>query len=320
MADQDFSELLDDGKPNQISVGLVETTSRRMISYLIDPNKIGNALACLNEQDPDYLPLVGLRTRRLGEQYPYPAIQGYRAGNEVEVRCYMLAKNKPLPPPARVIAYMQPKSREAIDAVLSVAITGPAFFMQHDDHRANPGQNGNVPSISYPTDFNGLIDTDVLIQLIETLIDAETVRLRYEISNVGNTTWANPRYLAWFEPIVDPDYIGALPNGDSGYTSFGEDAGRFGSQSAPTITPYNATGRILTSSIISADATLKRHCHYSDSNAFLAHADYAVAESADWNVDLSFTHNEVGLLWRSADHPPGVTRVFEYDINTRNKT
>jgi len=110
MADQDFSVLLDDGKPNQISVGLVETPSHRMISYLLDPTKIGDALFCINEQDPDYLPLVGLRTRRLGEVYPYPAIQGYRAGNEVDVVCYMQAEGKELPPPARVIAYMRPEA------------------------------------------------------------------------------------------------------------------------------------------------------------------------------------------------------------------
>lgn len=118
MADQEsLVQSLD--KPNQISVGLVETPENRIISYLLDPAKL-TEFVCANEPDPDYLPLVGLRTRRLGEQYPYPFIQGYRSGNEVTVVCYLLKQGQPLPPPARVIAYLQPAQGDPLCLVFGL--------------------------------------------------------------------------------------------------------------------------------------------------------------------------------------------------------
>ncbi|MEN8197913.1 MAG: hypothetical protein ABFS30_15595, partial [Pseudomonadota bacterium] len=107
MPDQVFSLIQDEGKPNQISTGLIVTPAKRVISYLLQPGKVEGDVTCANEPDPDYLPLVGVRTRRVGEQYPYKGIQGFRSGNAVEVRAYMQKEGQPLPPPVRVQVYLQ---------------------------------------------------------------------------------------------------------------------------------------------------------------------------------------------------------------------
>ena len=110
MADQEAVTQLTDDKPNQVSIGLIQTPEHKMVTYLLETGnpEIDAAALCSAEPDPDYLPLVGLRTRRLGEEYPYPAIQGFRSGQEVTVVVYMQKETaRPLPPPARVIVYMQ---------------------------------------------------------------------------------------------------------------------------------------------------------------------------------------------------------------------
>jgi|GEM_PF-3170328 len=209
MADQDFSVLLDDGKPNQISVGLVETPSHRMISYLLDPTKIGDALFCINEQDPDYLPLVGLRTRRLGEVYPYPAIQGYRAGNEVDVVCYMQAEGKELPSPVRVIAYMAPVYGLQVVALLSAAthtmILSPnsvwvvgwnAYGQLGTRDRVQHEFFVDLGDTPYPSapDFSKVTDGSAGASHSMLIIDGviwASGRNSYGQLGAGNTTWSN---------------------------------------------------------------------------------------------------------------------------------
>lgn len=107
MADQEASIITSVDAENQVSVGLITSPNANIFSYLLNPLKVTDAISCANELNPDYLPLVGIRTRRFGELYPYEALQGYRSGNEVTVVAYMQAEQKDIPPPVRVIAYMR---------------------------------------------------------------------------------------------------------------------------------------------------------------------------------------------------------------------
>lgn len=107
-----------DNNPNHISFGLTITPDNRVIVTPIPEGKavVNSAALCPAEPNPDFLPVVGLRTRRFNEAYPYEAVQGYRSGNEVEVRTYLQPDYaRPLPPPARVVTYMLQQAFEYPD-------------------------------------------------------------------------------------------------------------------------------------------------------------------------------------------------------------
>lgn len=378
MADQEAQIIVDDGKLNQLAVGLAQTPNATIVTYMIDPTKIGDVNYCSNEPDPDYLPLASIRTRRFGELYPYEDIAGVRSGSEVEITAYMQEAGKDIPPPGRVISYMAPIQDvivlkvcvgnlcyymglatvlgawndtggylEAIEHDGQEVLIGSGLFIQDDSMRArgilggglydylacndpddalgaSSGVSGNTINGNAIFAYNNTSPPiNLAFDVVTTIrsVAINTVRLKYEVSNIGSGAVVNPSFMVWIEPIVDTGYIGSETNGDSGYTSFGEGVDRTGNQTSPTITPYAAgntgdvaTRRILETTVVSSQY-LKRHSHYSNSDDYLFGQNYKALETSDWNVSPTFTHNEVGALWSIPSLAVGASIVLEIDIN-----
>ena len=92
---------------NEVSSGVVITPDKTIITYLLkEEDWQEDAAKQCNEDNSDYLPLVGHRVRRVGESYTHKGIEKYRSDEEVtiEVRLQPIEQN-PLPPPARAIIY-----------------------------------------------------------------------------------------------------------------------------------------------------------------------------------------------------------------------
>jgi len=320
MADQEGGYTLDDGKPNQISVGLIETISSRIISYMLDPTKVGDGAFCVGEHDPDYLPLVGLRTRRFGEEYPYPAIQGYRSGNEVEVVCYMMDETKDLPPPARVISYM----KELTDcgtigtayyslytdggfALRKFGIDtagGAVEFFDWEAPHDLIGIRTNETGLSYIEYGNGTgaVETGGNTGYYDDPVSGLRIYYAYSINNltltinhrIENRSGAT-RTGVKISRVIDPDQGRATDNGNV-TDNFVGGFGFTESQLIYAVSPYNGLVWVMFSD----------NKDYSYDNDTFATVHTSFAEDNDWGGGTTYEYDPDKIINRSNGHSAAI--------------